>query len=136
NRGIAQDLLYAVAHGVMVVLGLNHRDGHTLLPRQHIVRELLLIFVARGHTAAHDHRTWCECHLASYLPQGIPARVAEGRGDEQIADIGFAEGTLIFGIHIVIALGWSAGGGSYALCSGHLIILFRAHLARSAPGKG
>ena len=46
--GIAQGLLQAMADGVVVFLGLDHRYRHTFFLLEHVVGEFLLFLVARG----------------------------------------------------------------------------------------
>ena len=99
NIGIAQSLLQAMAGGVLVVFGLDDGNRNAGFPIQHIVGEFLLFLVAGRQVAAHDDRPGGQSDFASDLSNGIPAGIADSRGDEKVADVGFAEGLFVFAVH-------------------------------------
>ena len=92
RRGIVERLLHPVAHGVVVVLGLDQSDGDVLVI-EHVIGALGL---AAGHQlAAHDDAAFGEAHLPANLRGLIPAGLNDGGGDVLGADVGFAEVLLV-----------------------------------------
>ena len=92
--GVVEGLLHAVAHGMFVVLGLDHRNGDVGLVIEEIVGPLCL--APADQLAAHDDAALGEAELLEDLRYLVPPCLAQGRGDELGADVTLAQ---IFLIH-------------------------------------
>ena len=90
--GIVERLLHPVAHGVVVVLSLDQRQGDMLVI-QDVIGALGL--AARHQFAAHDNAAFGEAYLAANLRGLIPTGLNHGGGDALGADVGFAEVLLV-----------------------------------------
>ena len=92
---IGQRLLHTVTEAVLVVLGLDHRDGLILLVAQQVVGAAPL--AAGMQPPAHDDTASGERHLLAHLHLDIPAGTLQRRCDELGTDVPFAERLLIHG---------------------------------------
>ena len=83
--GIVERLLHAVADAVVVVLGLDDREGDVGLVVQDVVGAFGL--AARDQLAADDDAALGEVDLLADLVHLVPACPAEGGSDELGADV-------------------------------------------------
>lgn len=94
ERGrVFQALLHAVTDAVGVVLGLDQGQRDVRLEVQDVVGALGL--AAADQLAAYDDPALGEADFLTDLQHLIPARLAQGRGDELGADVAFTEGSLV-----------------------------------------
>lgn len=73
-----------------ILFRFNDGDGHAGLPKQHIVRELLLFPIAGREVAPDNDGPGSKRHFPANLLERVPARLLDGGRDEQIADVDFA----------------------------------------------
>ena len=98
ERGsVIQRLLHAVAHGVVVILGLDQGNGNVLVI-EHIIRPPGL--AAGDQLAAHDDTAPGKAHLPADLGGFVPASLDYGGCNVFGANVGFAQVLLIHG-HII-----------------------------------
>lgn len=79
-----------MADGLVVFLGPDDSDGDADLLVENVVGEFFLL-VSRRHIAANDDRSRSESDLAANLFHVVPPCIGDGRCDEEIADVAFAE---------------------------------------------
>ena len=93
--GVVERLLHAVADAVVVVLGLDDREGNVGLVIEDVVGSLG--FAACDQLAADDDAALGEADLLADLVHFVPAGAAKGRRDELGADVAFGEGVFVHG---------------------------------------
>ena len=91
--GVAEGLLHPAAHGVVVVFGLDDREGQVRLVEEQIVGPLPL--APARELASDDDAARREAVLAADLRELVPARLRDRRSDVVLADFGFVQGFLI-----------------------------------------
>jgi hypothetical protein len=101
--GIVERLLHPVAHGVVVVLGLDQRYSDALVI-QHVVGALGP--AACHQFAAHDDTAFGETDFPANLRRFIPAGLNYRGGDALGADIGLAEVLLVDQAFHTMTLDW------------------------------
>ena len=83
--GVVEGLLHAVADGVVVVLGLDQRDGDIRL----VVEDVI------GPLAPYNDAALGEANLLADLRHLVPPGTAQSGGDELGADVAFAEASFV-----------------------------------------
>ena len=91
--GVVERLLHAVADAVLVVLGLDDREGNVGLVVENVVGALGL--ATCDQLAADDDAALGETDLLADLVHFVPAGAAEGGRDELGADVAFGEASLV-----------------------------------------
>ncbi len=94
--GVFQRLLHPVAHGMVVVLGLDQGDGNIGLVIEDVIGALGL--AARDQLAADDDAALGETDFLANLEHGIPSGLYDGGRDELGADVAFAEVFFVHGV--------------------------------------
>jgi len=87
--GIVEGLLHAVADGMSIVLGFDHRNGDVGLVTEDVVSPLGL--APADQLPAHDDATLGETDLLADLRHLVPACLAQGRGDELGTNVALAQ---------------------------------------------
>ena len=93
--GVVEGLLHAVADGMVVVLGFDQCDGQVGLVVENVVGPLAL--APADQLATHHDAALGEVDFLADLCHLVPARLAQGRGDELGADVAFAQALLVHG---------------------------------------
>ncbi len=96
--GVVERLAHACANGVLVVLGLDHRQGNVGLVEQGVVGAQHRAFVAVGLVAAHHHAPCPQGVFAKDLVQTIPSSLLHGGADELVADVAFRKVGLVHSV--------------------------------------
>ena len=95
---VVERLAHACANGVLVVLGLNHRQGNVGLVEQGVVGAQHRAFVAVGLVAAHHHASSPQGVFTKDLVQTIPSSLLHGRADEFVAEVAFGKVALVHSV--------------------------------------
>lgn len=96
--GIVQRLAHACANGVLVVFGLDHRQGNVGLVEQGVVGAQHRGLVAVGFVATHHHAPRPQRVLPKNLVQTVPPCLLHGGADELVADVAFRKVGLVHSV--------------------------------------
>ena len=89
----AKTLLHPVSDAMVVVLGLDNRQGEVRFVVEDVVRKLR--FAASHELAANDDPPLCQVNVLADLDLHVPPRLGNGRGDELRADVSLGEGLFV-----------------------------------------
>ena len=89
--GVVDGLCHARAHGLVVVFGLDHRDGDVGLEEQRVVGLEDGGCIAVGRFAPYADAPCSQPKLMKYLRHRVPPGLLDGGRDEAGADVAFGE---------------------------------------------
>ena len=89
--GVVDGLGHARAHGLVVVFGLDHRDGYVGFEKQGVVGPQHSALVAVGLVAPHADAPCPQGKLTVNLVEPVPPGLLHGGTDELVADVAFGE---------------------------------------------
>ena len=95
HRGVVERLLDAVAHRVIVVLGLDDGQRQAGLVVEDVVRAADAVLVTPAGLPAHHDAAVGEPHFLAHLQLGVPLRRSDRRRDVLGADVAFGQRLLV-----------------------------------------